>query len=254
MIRIPGQGQESPLLSVIVPVFNEEARIANLGAITDYFSRRPFSAEIVVVNDGSTDRTLERLGASSSAPAPRVVSYPQNRGKGYAVKRGMLAAEGRFRLFLDIDLSTPLAEFEKFLPYCGGYGLIIGSRRTAGARLVQRQPFVREILGKGFVRLARVFLGIRVSDVTCGFKCFSREAAERIFRASMIERWAVDAELCFLAKKFGFPIKEVPVTWADDARSQVRLFSALFTSLRDIVLIRVHDLMGSYGRRSAPRS
>jgi len=120
------------------------------------------------------------------------------------VKRGMLSAEGRFRIFLDIDLSTPLAEFEKFLPYCGNNGLMIGTRNTAGARLVQRQPFVREMLGKGFVLLARVFLGVRVSDFNCGFKCFSRSRGKD-FRASNDRALGIRCGAVFSGKEVRLP-------------------------------------------------
>ncbi len=233
-------------LSVVVPVFNEEKRLQGLAKIHQFLKLQKFSSELIVVNDGSTDKTLSKLEELQKTVPFVIGSYQQNRGKGYAIKTGMLQARGKYRLFTDVDLSTPLIEFEKFKDYLDKYDLVIGSRKMRGAKLLKRQPIIRESLGKVFTALSQFVLGVRVSDFTCGFKCFSAKAAENIFSQTMIERWGFDSEVLFLAKKLGFNIKEVPVEWRNDQASRVRFPQDAINSLSELITIKKNVALGRY--------
>lgn len=229
-----------PFLSVIIPLFNEERRLRNLTRIHQYLSRKKINHEIIVVNDGSTDKTIGKLKLLKNNFSFQVISYPSNKGKGHAIKTGVEKAKGKYRLFTDIDLSTPIEEMERFLPFLGKYAVIIGSRRIKGAKLLKRQPFIREVLGKSFTRFSNFILKMDIADFTCGFKLFSEKAAKEIFRKQKIQRWGFDAEILYLAKKLGFSIKEVPVKWSNDSRSRVKFPQAIISSLIDLYKIKSH--------------
>lgn len=233
-------------LSVVVPVFNEANRIHNLREIIHFLSRQDFSSEMIVVDDGSTDNTLEKLHDIRGDYLFEIISYPENKGKGYAIKMGMLRARGKFRLFLDIDLSTPIDEMEKFIPFLVDHDIVIGTRKNAAANLIKRQPIIRETLGKGFTLLSKLFLRVNISDFTCGFKCFSRRAAEAIFPRLTINRWGFDAEILFLSQKYYFRVKEVSVRWKNDRQTKVRIPLDIIRSLADLVTIRLNNIKGKY--------
>src|SRR3989344_1742431 len=179
-------------LSIIIPLYNEEKRLAGLEQVRSFLKLQKFSSEIIVVNDGSTDSTLKLLQVLQKKLGLTIVDYKLNRGKGYAIKTGMLSASGSYRLFMDVDLSTPIQEFEKFKQYIAEFDVVIGSRKVPQANLIRRQNLVRETFGKAFTLLSQVVLGMGVSDFTCGFKCFSAKAADDIFTGSKIERWGFD--------------------------------------------------------------
>lgn len=242
---------------MVVPVYNETKRMGKrLPDLLDFLHTQDYSYEIVVVDDGSTDGTAElarqMLGGEECA---RVLPQPRNRGKGHAVKVGMLAAEGRYVLFTDADLSTPPTELDKFWScFEEGYDVVIGSRKMPGANIVKHQPRWRESLGKVFTWLTNHIATKDISDVTCGFKCFRLEAAHKLFGLSVIDDWSFDAEVLFLAQRFGYRIREVPVTWHDDPGSKVRLWKDAVNSLRGLLRIRLNSLRGKYGvRPRAPR-
>ena len=237
---------KEPFLSVIVPVFNESRRIHNASAIWDYLNRQDFSSELILVDDGSTDNTVKILQNLPPNPNRSVISYKPNRGKGHAIKVGMLTAKGKYRLFTDIDLSTPMEEFNKFLPHMESYDVIIGSRRIGGAHVLQHQSHLRETLGKGFTCLSNFTLKLTASDFTCGFKCFSTSAAEKIFPKMTIDRWGFDSEILYIAKKRGLSVKEIPVTWKNDPHTKVRFPHDLIRSFLDLVEIRYNDLRKNY--------
>lgn len=238
--------QKSPFLSVIIPIFNEEKRIKNIPLIVDYLIKKKFKWEIVIINDGSTDTTLKKLG-QIKANNISILSYIPNKGKGYAVKQGMLHSRGHYKLFIDIDLSTPMDEFDKFLPNLNKYDVIIGSRRVTGSKFLTRQPYLREFMGRVFTELSQIFTGVSVADFTCGFKCFSKKSAKMIFSKQLIDRWGFDAEVLFLAKLYGFPIKEVPVSWRNDSGSKVRFPQDIITSCFDLFRIRINLNNNKYG-------
>ncbi len=234
-----------PFLSVILPLYNEEKRIKNVNRIIKFLSTKSFSWELILVNDGSTDGTGKAL-KKFSHPNIKSVSSAINQGKGHAVKQGMLAASGRYRLFMDVDLSTPIGELDKFLPSLEKFAVLIGTRKGSGAKVVVHQPWLRENLGKGFTLLSQLFLGVPVSDFTCGFKVFSAPCAKEVFQRSRINRWGFDSEVLFLCHKYGFSIKEIPVTWKDDVRTRVKFPQDIVRSLTELLTIRWNSIRGVY--------
>lgn len=239
---------KAPFLSIIVPVYNEEKRLEKgISEIIRFINVQKFQTELLVVNDGSTDRTLKLLKRVEH-PSFKLISYNKNQGKGFAIRRGMKEARGDYRLFMDIDLSTPVNEFDEFLPYLNKFDVIIGSRKTKGSEVLVHQSALREQLGSVFTWLSATFLGVSVSDFTCGFKCFSKKAALEIFSLQDLKGWGFDSEIMFLAQKKGFFIKEIPVTWSNDSQTRVVLLKDIFSSLLDLIKIRFNELSGKYGR------
>lgn len=228
-------------LSVVIPVYNESDRLFRLKEVIDYLKKQKYSSEVIVVNDGSTDETLIKLKELAKTLSFQIVSYDQNRGKGWAIKKGMAAAVGEYRLFIDVDLSTPLKEIEKILPFLDKFPVVIGTRKNDQAKVLIHQPKLRENLGKAFTWLSQVILGVGVSDFTCGFKCFSKESADKIFKRMRIERWGFDSEILYLCQKFGYPIKEVAVVWKNDARSKVKFPQDIIRSLSELIQIISND-------------
>lgn len=235
-----------PFLSVIIPVFNEEKRIKNLINIVAFLKKQKYKWEIIVVNDGSTDKTDRLLISMKNKLRFKLISYFPNRGKGFAIKEGMLAASGRYRLFLDVDLSTPMIEFDKLSPYLKKYDIVIGSRKMKGANIIIRQPFIREILGKMFTQLSQKILQMKVSDFTCGFKCFSKKAATQIFPRQTIARWGFDSEILYIGKIKRNSIKEVPVEWKNDLGTKVKFPDAIVYSIVELTRIRLNSFLGLY--------
>lgn len=225
-------------LSIIIPLYNEQRRLKKLAQIYAFFDQQKFRYEIILINDGSTDNTLGALNKLAKKNKFTLITYEKNRGKGFAVKEGMLAAKGKYLLFTDIDLSTPIDEFDKFYPHLKKTNILIGSRKIKGSILQKRQGFVRENLGKGFTFLSQVTLNVYLSDFTCGFKCLPKEAAKKIFSKQKIERWGFDPEILFLAKKFGYEIIEIPVKWSNDPKTRVRFPQDIIRSLLDLCRIR----------------
>jgi dolichyl-phosphate beta-glucosyltransferase len=234
----------SPDLSIVIPAYNEQARLLpTLERITRYFGGRGLDYEVVVVDDGSRDQTLE-IARQFAAQDRRikVLHNVRNRGKGGAVRRGVAAARGRLVLFTDSDLSTPIEEFEKLnarLEADDRLGVVIASRAVPGAELVQHQPWYREVMGKTFNLLVRWLVLSGVRDTQCGFKLYRRDVARSAFRKMTILGFGFDVEVLYLARKGGARIEEVPVIWANALGSKV---SPLRDSLRmfgDLLRIRL---------------
>lgn len=238
-----------PKLSVVIPMYNETRRMPKtLPRLAKYFRGQDYSVEFVVVDDGSTDETAkmarELLGESSDV---RVIEERPNRGKGHAVKVGMLAADGEFVLFTDADLSTPPAEIEKFWEWFDkGYDVVIGSRKMAGAVLERHQPLWRESMGKVFTWLTNRIATRDISDITCGFKCFTHDAAQKLFSRSIIDDWSFDAEVLFIAQKHKMKIKEVPVHWHDETGTKVRVIRDAARAFAGLLRIRRNGMSGKY--------
>lgn len=235
-----------PFVSIIIPLYNEERRLENLSKIYKYFDDTDLTYEVILINDGSRDKTLKKINELSKNFKFTLISHQKNNGKGYAIKAGMMQASGKYRLFTDIDLSTPIEEFDKFLPNLPDYDIIIGSRKKRGSKLIIHQPKLREKLGKGFTKLSQWCLSLSLTDFTCGFKCFSKEAAEKIFSRQKIDRWGFDTEILFIGKKMGFSIKEVPVVWKNDRETKVRLPQDIINSFYDLIKIRYNKFRGLY--------
>lgn len=238
-------------LSIVIPVYNEEGVIGGaLAAATAFADARGLACEVLCVDDGSRDRSAEEI-AAFAARDRRVVLHrlPRNRGKGAAVREGVLRARGERVFFLDADLSTPLEELDRFLPRLdAGADIVLGNRKAAGATILVRQPWLRERLGKVFTALCRVLLAPGIDDFTCGFKGFRAEAAREVFARSSLDGWAFDAELVVIARALGYRVEQLPVTWRNDPGTKVRLCSAIVGALRDLLLLTSRRLRGSYRR------
>ncbi len=232
-------------ISIVIPVFNEEKRLSKtFEALRKLALPRGLkSFDVIFVNDGSTDTTLKlvkKFKTQVKFPTT-ILSYAKNRGKGYAVRKGMLCAKGDYALLCDADMSTPFSELKKFVPYLKkGNEIIIGTRKNGHSTVVVHQPKVRELLGKGFTQFTKAALGLKVTDFTCGFKLFSQKTIGDIFLASRIERWGYDAEIIFLAHKKGFLSAECPVLWSDDKRSHVNVLQAIPQTIWEIAKIRTY--------------
>ncbi|MCS7232070.1 MAG: glycosyltransferase [Elusimicrobiota bacterium] len=230
-------------LSVVIPVYNEEdCIVVSLQKIINYLQKRNLPSEIIIVDDGSIDNTknlVEKFVKDNPSLNIKFLTR-QHMGKGTAVRMGMLNSVGDYCLFLDADLSTDITEFDKMFPYIQqGIDVIIGSRRIRGAKIVIHQPFLREFMGRVFTWLSNIFLGTKFSDFTCGFKCFSKKAKDKIFSTQKINGWSFDSEILFLAKKFGFKIQEIPVTWYNDPSTNVKLLKDTILSFIELIKITV---------------
>ena len=240
-----------PQYSIVIPAFNERARIlATLGSVIECVRERRWSAEVIVVNDGSTDETAAMVRAFAlTAPEVRLVENPRNCGKGYSVRSGLLHAQGDIVMFTDADLSAPIEEAERlFAAISAGADIAIGSRWLATSRQTHRQPFYRQFLGRCFNALTRAVMRLPYADTQCGFKAFTRNAAQTVFQLQTIERWGFDPEILFIARKRGYRVQEVPVSWAHDARSRISYLRDGIQMLKELAIVRWNALTGQYGR------
>jgi len=238
---------KSTFLSVIIPAYNEEAVIkSTLEEVAEYLSANAFESETIVVDDGSKDATRDIARSCEGLFRDlRVLENPGNAGKGAAVRKGVLEARGEYILFMDADNSTSIRELEKF-PYRdnGTPDICIGSRRVPGAAVTM--PARRNILGKVFIALARLVLGIRVRDINCGFKLFKREAAMDIFSRLTSNGWSFDTEVLFIARKRSHSVREIPVHWTYKGDSKVRPVRDGIISFLSLVSIAFNSLSGKY--------
>jgi glycosyltransferase involved in cell wall biosynthesis len=253
--------QVRPYLSVVIPAYNEEARIhGSLGRLVEYLAGARGPAEVLVVDDGSSDRTatvVEELAATVPAGGPliRVLRNGRNRGKGYSIKHCVLSAEGEHLLVSDADFSTPIEELPRLLRpvEAEGYGIAIGSRGLAESRVEKHQPLWRESMGRCFNALVRAITGLPFRDTQCGFKVMRRDAVLPLFRAARVERFAYDVEILYLAGRAGVRAIEVPVIWRDASGSKVRAMADSIDMLKDILWIVWRDRRGGYGTIGRPR-
>ena len=180
-------------------------------------------------------------------PCLQLLRSDRNYGKGHAVKMGVLHSTGSYVLMSDADLSTPIEEFDRFLPFLeSGFKVVIGTRKKGEAQILLHQPFWRESMGKVFTELSNIFLGLRVSDFTCGFKAFERQAGQQIFSRQRIDGFAFDSETIFLANQLQFTIKEIPVIWKNSPDTRVRIVRDTFLSLYSLFQIRWNHISGKY--------
>lgn len=238
-------------LSVIIPCFNEGKTIyENIKKINTYLPGRVGFFEIIAVNDGSFDNTLAELQRTQKEIPIKIVNGTENSGKGKAVRDGILSAsdESGIVMFLDADLGIPVEELEKFLEELDkGADIVIASRFIPGFKVARPVLWYRKIMEKVFRFLRKVILNIwRVEDTQCGFKVFKASAAKKIFAMATIERFAFDAEIIFIAKKFGYIIKELPITLQNPKTSSVRILFDPVNMFFALIKIRVYDIIGKY--------
>ena len=239
-----------PFLSVVIPAYNEAERIPlTLLDIDKKLSTVSFPYEIIVVNDGSTDKTAEVVEKmAKTIPHLTLVDNAKNQGKGGVVRDGMRAAKGKYRIFTDADNSTSIDQFEPMLPFFkDGYDVVIGSRAVKGAHLEPPQPFYRRLLGRMSNLVIQLVNVPGIWDTQCGFKAFTAEAADAIFAKTRVNGWGFDIEVLALARSLGYRIKEMPVRWVNDAASHVKM-SAYLKVFVENVRIRWWLITGVYGR------
>jgi dolichyl-phosphate beta-glucosyltransferase len=233
--------------SIIIPVYNEERRVPKtIDQIFDFFKSYQESLEVIFVNDGSQDQTQVILEEYQKQYQFRVISYELNRGKGYAVKQGAMAAVGDWIIFFDIDLATPLTEFGHLLTFLKNDDeVVIGSRRLKQSNIKKYESGLRTFLGQGFTKLSNILVpGIK--DFTCGFKCFSHAAVKEIFPRARIDRWGFDTELLYIAHLRKLSIRQMPVTWIHDDDSRVKVFKAVVSSFRELIQMLTNRWRGFY--------
>lgn len=238
-------------LSVVIPLYNEERRLQNLEKISEYLRKQAFSYEIILVSDGSKDRTVEVAQKMSvSIPNVKIIDRKENRGKGYTVREGMLSAKGKIRLFTDIDNSTDISYFDKMRPlFDQGYDVVISSRDEKDAKGAGQkfpQPWAKRQMGNMGNLYIQIVAGLwGIWDTQNGFKAFRDYAAERIFKLSKIDRWTFDVEVLALSKKFNYKLGIIPVMWINDADSRVKLLGYI-KSLLEVAKFRLDLMRGKY--------
>lgn len=238
-----------PALSIVIPAYNESARIeGTLERVLLCVQKCAWDAEVLVVDDGSSDDTTEIVHRwAQRHDRLHLIKNGTNRGKGYSVRNGLLQAAGDIVMFTDADLSAPMQEAERlFAAIRAGADVAIGSRWLDKQRQTVHQPLYRRFFGRCYNRLTRLVMGLNFKDTQCGFKAFKREAAQVIFRLQTIERWGFDPEILFIARKLKYRIDEVPVTWGHDERSRISYLKDGMQMLKEMAEIRANSVRGRY--------
>ncbi len=236
----------NPWVSVVIPAYDEERRLpASLEAVNAYLDGFPYASEVVVADDGSSDGTARVVEQVAERwPRTRVLRLP-HKGKGHAVKQGMLAATGAYRLMCDADLSVPIEDLTRFLPPEAQGDVVIGSREAQGAKRLD-EPAVRHIMGRIFNRVVAVITGLPYADTQCGFKMFTAAAAERLFSQQTIDGFGFDVELLYLARRYRFRVVEKPVVWKYGTESRVKPVRHSLAMVREALTVRLQGWRGRY--------
>jgi dolichyl-phosphate beta-glucosyltransferase len=236
-----------PLLSIIFPALNEEIRLpAALEQTTAFLNSQSYTSEIIVVDSGSSDHTLEIANRFASQHANLKVVHENQRGKGRAVRAGMLVASGEYRMFCDVDLSMPIGEVNRFIPPAlSGVDVSIASREAPGA-VRYGEPAYRHFIGRGFNFLVRLFALPGLADSQCGFKCFRGSVADELFPLMTITGWTFDVEVLFIARRRGYRIAEVPIPWYYNAHGKIRVVRDSVQMFLDLWAIRRNAARGLY--------
>lgn len=235
-------------LSVIIPMFNESKRIkTTLATVISFLNSKKYTHEIILINDGSTDDTLDVVkSVSGFSDKVIIINLERNQGKGNAIKQGMLFAKGEYILFMDADGSTPITELDLLLQYSEqGVDVVVGSRRISGAEILEERTFLRGILSLVFSTLVEITFPLNIKDPQNGFKVFSNRAAKLIFELQTIKRWAFDVEVLVIAKKLGLTVKEIPIHWKNSILSKMN-FLGMCGMISDLLRIRANLLVGFY--------
>lgn len=234
-------------LSLIIPVYNEQKIIKDtLQKVLNFLQPKKYKWEILVVDDGSRDNTL-RIATKFSKKGVSTIRLKKNSGKGAALREGVKKASGKYIIYTDCDLSVPIKNIDKFLKKLDeGWDFVIGSRRVSGANIKVHQPLIRESMGRVFTFLTKKVLQTNLADFTCGLKGFDGKKGQELFEKGMVDRWAYDSEILFLANKKKYRIFQMPVEWANRADSRVNLKKVVLESLRDLLRIRLNYALGRY--------
>lgn len=235
-------------LSIIIPVFNEERRLpVSLDKIILFLKEKKIKSEIILIDDGSSDKTWSILEKYQKKHHNiKLYRHHTNKGKGAAVKTGMLNSLGRLVLMTDCDLSTPMEELDNLIIHSSKYNIVIGSRRLSEKKLGVMPAKYRTFLGDIYYELLRLILLPSIKDTNCGFKLFSRRTIKPIFKRQQINRWGYDAEVLYIADKLNFSIKEIPVRWTHYNGSKVKIVDAVVKTLYELVQIKINDWVGRY--------
>jgi len=235
--------------SIVIPAYNEASRLgSSLDRVLTYVVSQQMDAEVIVVNDGSRDRTADLVREYTQRfPFLRLIENPGNRGKGYSVRNGMLNATGEVLLFSDADLSSPIEEAPKlFRAIEEGADIAIGSRWLQPETQTLRQSLLRQFYGRAFNVALRVLLGLKQTDTQCGFKAFTHAASHKVFPQQHIERWGFDPEILYLARRYRLKVKEVPVAWAHVGGTRLSPLRDGLRMFGEVLKIRWNALSGKY--------
>jgi dolichyl-phosphate beta-glucosyltransferase len=235
--------------SIVIPAYNEGQRLgATLEKVLAYVRQQGWDAEVIVVSDGSRDNTTDIVREyAKTNPNLRLLENPGNRGKGFSVRSGILGARGDIILFTDADLSSPIEEMPKLLDaLSSGADIAIGSRWLLAELQTQRQSLHRQLFGRIFNLLLRLTLGLQFKDTQCGFKAFTRRAAQTILPLQRIERWGFDPEILFLARMFGFRVDEIPVRWGHSGGTRIHPLVDGARMFQEMLRIRWYSITGKY--------
>lgn len=237
----------TPFLSIVIPAHNEEGRLPRtLGQIFSFLEKQNYSSEIIIVENGSSDRTLELAQEYALHHPNLIVHHEKQPGKGNAVRRGMLEARGEYRFICDADLSMPIEELRKFLPpVLNDFDIAIGSREAPGA-IRYHEPIYRHFGGRAINLLIRLLILPGLNDTQCGFKCFRAEATEVLFLQQTLTGWSFDIELLYLARQKKLRVKEIPIRWYFGPDSKVNAIRDALGMIGDIFRIHLHAMRGKY--------
>jgi len=246
--KVNSQNGSNIYLSVVIPAYNEEKRLAGtLESIASFLPKQNYESEVLVISDGSKDKTAELAKTfAGKIKNLKIVENKENHGKGYVTRQGMLQAKGKFRVFMDADNATTLDQIDRFLPFFqDGYDVVIGDRDLKESRIKIRQSRLKEFLGDFGNTLIQILAVPGIEDTQCGFKAFSAPAAEEIFKRMTIDRWGFDIEALAIANKLGYKIKTVPVAWVNDPNSKVKL-SGYVNTLVELFRIKWNLIANKY--------
>lgn len=242
---------ENIFLSVVIPAYNEETRLPKtMASVLEYLRRQSYEWEVVVVDDGSRDKTADFVRQTTITESRvRLLQYGQNRGKGFAVRYGMTHTQGKYRLFMDADNSTTIDHVERFLPFFElGFDVVIGSRDIEGATIAVHQAGWKELLGDMGNWWIQFWAVPGIKDTQAGFKIFRAQAAQEVFSVLTLDRWGFDVEALAVARHKGYKVLEQPIKWVNDPNSKVSA-GAYLDVLREVVQVRINLWRGKYDKK-----